>query len=246
MEINEQNKKIIIQDSQNSYPNECCGILANINNQIIAIPCKNISESPLKSFIIDPAQIHLYDINKIEGFYHSHKDIIDFSIADIAFSEKLKKYCILYVVDSNIFKFYQPNGMEIPYIGRPFFLGTLDCSNLVKDYYRRELNIKLDDIQHPERFNLENWKNEKLWNDYKAWNILEEYLLSQGFIKVNELKKFDIITMKMLNIRFPIHLAVYMGEDRILHHLNEFSEISNYSNSYKRLTYGIYRHHTLT
>lgn len=245
MELTELNKKIIIQESKTSYPNECCGLLVNIDNQIIAIPCKNVSETPLKSFIVDPAQIKLYDFNKIIGFYHSHKDNPDFSLADIAFSEKLKKYCVLYTVDNDAFKTYEPNGREIDYIGRPFFLGTLDCSNLIRDYYRRELNIKLKDIEHPERLNLENWKDEKLWDAYKGWNILEEYLTDQGFIKVNDIKKFDIITMKMFNVRFPVHLALFLGDNKILHHISEFSAIDNYSNAYKRLTVGTYRHKTL-
>ena len=238
-------KTYIIQHAKETYPYECCGLIIKNKDVIYPVKCKNISEDPIKSFIIDNDDIQKYDFNLIVGFYHSHKDFPDFSLADIAFSEKLKKNCVLYIVDSRIFKEYSPRNIEIPYEGRPFMVGNLDCLTLVQDYYRRELNIKLSQIQHPEKFNRKYLEDINLWHKYKCYSILEDYLINEGFTKVNELEKHDIILMRTPKIKFPIHVGVYLGDNRILHHYFEFSEISAYTNVYKRFTTGVYRHKNL-
>ena len=243
--LDDNSKQDIILQSKQSYPKECCGLLVKIIHKIVVVPCNNISETPEKSFIIDNSEIAKYRMDDIVGFYHSHKDSDEFSLADIAFSEKSNKNCMFYCCDKDIFKEYEPKGMEIPYVGRPFFAGYLDCLTLIRDYYRRELNIHLDDKKHPERGNFKSCQREEMWDKYQDWNILENYLLSQNFIKVDKIKKYDIVLMKAPNIKYPIHFAVYLDDNQILHHFSEFSEISTYSNAYKRFTTGIYRHKSL-
>lgn len=248
MEISLNNKKIIIQDAQKSYPNECCGLLVDVDNELVAIPCNNISETPEKSFIIDPLQIKLYDLNKIKGFYHSHKNNPEFSLADITFSEKLKKYCILYITDSDIFKTYEPNGFLIPYVGRPMFGGFIDCVSLFQDYYKKELNIILkDDITHPLRYDHKSWteRKEEMIQLYGHVDILEEYLIKNDFKKVDTIKKYDVLLLQMPNLWIPSHIAILIEKDQILHHFYEFSDISPYSNAFKRLTVKKYRHPSL-
>lgn len=239
-------KHFIKQDAKSKYPLECCGLLVDISGYIYAVPCLNVSKTPEKSFIISNEEIKKYGLDNIRGFYHSHKDNPDFSLADIAFSEKLNLKCVLYCCDSDIFKIYEPNGMEIPYVGRPFFIGTLDCFNLFKDYYRRELNIVFNDtIEHPERLNYSYWSTDECFEKYGYCKILEDYFLSHGFNKVNDLKQHDIIEIKMPHIKFPTHIGIYLGQQKLLHHLHEFSAIESYSSKYKRLTTNIYRHNSL-
>ena len=50
------------------YPREACGL---ITLDYEYIPCKNLSETPLKSFILDPFMLVKYDRN-IWGLFHSH------------------------------------------------------------------------------------------------------------------------------------------------------------------------------
>lgn len=54
--------------SLSEYPNECVGI---ITKDFTYIPCKNISDYPTTSFILDPVPLILHDGN-IWGIYHSH------------------------------------------------------------------------------------------------------------------------------------------------------------------------------
>jgi proteasome lid subunit RPN8/RPN11 len=56
------------QHSIESYPNECVGI---ITNNYEYIKCKNVSDDPKNTFILDPVALVKYD-NNIWGIFHSH------------------------------------------------------------------------------------------------------------------------------------------------------------------------------
>ncbi len=56
------------QHSMVEYPKECCGI---ITKDLDYIPCKNLSQSPKSSFILDPAKYLEYE-DQILAIYHSH------------------------------------------------------------------------------------------------------------------------------------------------------------------------------
>ena len=243
MELSDANKNIIIEDAKKAYPNECCGLIVDRDGELVAIPCKNVSGYPEKSFIVDPEQVRLIELDKIIASYHSHKDTMDFSIADIAFAERLQKFCVLYIVDSNQFKIYTPNHAQTPYAGRPFFIGYLDCLTLVQDYYKRELNIHIPDGVHSER------KNSKTWREtaekYKFNTIARDFFMEHGFVEVKDLKKHDLLLIKIDRLTFPSHLAIYLGNDQILQHLYEFSSIEAYRKCYQRLTAHIMRHRSL-
>ena len=55
------------------YPKEACGI---ITKSFEYIPCKNISNRPKTSFVIDPLAILQHE-DDIWGFYHSHPGSTD-------------------------------------------------------------------------------------------------------------------------------------------------------------------------
>ncbi len=238
------NHEQIKKHAKQVYPNECCGIV--LNNDVI-VPCRNISDTPEKSFIIDSDQIKDYANENIVGFYHSHKEYEDFSLADIAFSEKLHKFCILYCVDSNQLKYYYPSGAIIPYVGRPFFVGTLDCFTLSQDFYKREFNINISDLKHSQRFNWRNWRSkETLAICGENNSIIKDHFINNDFVEIKKPgQKGDIILVKLPNIKFAVHVIIYLSNNMILHHVNEFSEIGNYNNVYKRLTTNVLRHKSL-
>jgi proteasome lid subunit RPN8/RPN11 len=244
MELTESQKNIIIEESKKAYPNECCGLIVETSmDGNIIIPCDNISENPSVSFVIDTEKIKLYDPEKIIGFYHSHKNNPEFSLADIAFSEKLRKICVLYSVDNDKFFSYHPDNALIPYVGRPFFIGALDCFTLTQDYFSRELNIKIPDAVHPERSNHKTW--EETSKKYNFKTIIYDFFINNGFVEVKDLKKHDLLLIKMVGRSFVTHMGIYLGDNQLLQHLYEFSEIEPYSNALKRMTSNILRHKTL-
>ena len=242
--LSEEFKQFIRQNAKNCYPNECCGFI--LDNNIVS--CKNISSEPLISFIIDPDEVDKYGINNIKSFYHSHQKFDQFSALDIAFSEKLNKKSILYICDLDIFKEYEPQGITLPYINRPFFIGQFDCFTLTKEYMLRELNIKIEDKEwfnnHEEIKNYKKWGNSE-YEKHQNNTIFLDFFVSQGFIEVKDLKKHDIILTKLPGVKFTSHICIYLGENKILHHFSDFSGIMPYSNALKRLTTHILRHSSL-
>lgn len=248
MELTKENQEIIIRHSKEIYPKECCGIITNSSGIINVIPKINRSITPEKSFIIYNDDISDIPQEQIIGFYHSHKDSTEFSIADIAFSEKLNKISVLYICDKNEFKFYIPNGATIPYVGRPFFIGVLDCFTLSRDYFSRELNVDIKDLDgftnHPIISDYKEWKSDK-YKNYTDNTLIKDFFAQQGFQEVGDLKKHDIILVKMPGVKFTSHICIYLGDNRILHHFSEFSEIHSYTNVLKRLTTHTMRHSSL-
>lgn len=69
--------ELLVQEMQAhslvEYPKEACGI---ITKDFTYIPCKNISNKPKTSFIVDPLSILKHEHN-IWGFYHSHPGSAD-------------------------------------------------------------------------------------------------------------------------------------------------------------------------
>ena len=68
MEEYKQLKDDMGSHSQTEYPRECVGI---ITKNFKYIPCKNISDEPKLTFILDPADLVRNDGN-IWGIFHSH------------------------------------------------------------------------------------------------------------------------------------------------------------------------------
>lgn len=58
----------LAQHSLEEYPNECVGIITKEFNYI---RCKNISDSPRTTFVLDPVALVKHDGN-VWGIFHSH------------------------------------------------------------------------------------------------------------------------------------------------------------------------------
>jgi len=130
------------------------------------------------------------------------------------------------------------------YVGIPFkHLGInpekgLDCFNLIKYVYKQELGI---DIPYTTRTfcNIidENWyrnSHERYFDDSLAG--------IRGWERTDELEPFVAITMMMGSSNSTNHCALYIGDNKILHSLqNHSSHITNYGSYYKQYTMGIYK-----
>ncbi len=227
----------IRQLASSSPDKEICGLV--LDNGLY--PCVNVDKMPDKYFKIAYSEIkQAAETGKIQGVYHSHSSGDDFSTPDIYISERTGLPYFLYVNKSDLFKEHIPQGLEIPYLGRPFLLGVFDCLILAMDYYKKELNIIVKDIVDEFRF-------EGDWTKHPAnvayQHILYNHLLTQGFVEVKKLKKHDLILVKAPGFRTPIHCAIYLGDNKILHHpRDKYSLIEDYSLPYKTTTTFILRH----
>lgn len=109
-----------------------------------------------------------------------------------------------------------------PLTGRPFLHGLFDCYTLVKDYYRRTFNLILPT-------NLQ--RTWEWWNT--GSNLYLEHAGSYGFEEVSEIKKHDLLVMS-LSSPVPNHGAIYLGDNKILHHVaGRFSTIEDFSTVFK-------------
>lgn len=97
-------------------------------------------------------------------------------------------------------------------IGIPFSgVGNRDCYALLMDLYERNFGIKLTNFARPN-----DWQSD-------TDNLIEELYEKDGFIKitdwkVKDLRPGDILAMAIME-QNPNHLAVYVGDSTIVHHL---------------------------
>ncbi len=240
MILNPEIEKVIKLHALENKSEECCGVITE--NECIR--CDNEAEYRFNHFLISEEQLSEITQDKIIGFYHSHSLGLskELSIVDMAVSEKLGIYLIMYHIESDSFIEYAPKDKFFNYVGRPFVSGLFDCGVLVKDYYKYELNINFQDFDFPGRNSkdlITYIKNNNL--DYS--NLLENFIISQGGFKVKEPKKHDVLLIQLTYPDFPLHLAVYLGDDKILHHIgHQNSRIEYYNTYYRKMTKGIFRH----
>jgi proteasome lid subunit RPN8/RPN11 len=148
--MNETVKKFIKAHAEESQPHECGGIIVKNSFGLIAERCKNISPTPEKHCLLSRDEI----ISKSKGselvyFYHSHPSgkQDSFSWEDKYVSEKLKLKLILYCLENETFKVYEPRGWVAPFVGRNYCLGIFADSELVEDYYQKYFNVYLEELE---------------------------------------------------------------------------------------------------
>lgn len=242
--IDELVKETIKKHALMENPKECCGLIVSKDNNKFAFPCKNFSETPNKTFAVS-ANDYLTASKKgdVIAFYHSHMKNLNFSEFDKLNSENHKLPAIVYSIEEDDFNYYNPNGYEIPFINREYVMGYMDCFTLIRDYYSRELNIEIQDIDNKYR-----WiERRKEHPDAGKWiTDLLDHFLNNDFIEVKESKKYDVILCKTSFIKSPIHCLLWLDNNQFLHHpWGRKSCIEIYNNYWKFRTLYRLRHKSL-
>lgn len=119
------------------------------------------------------------------------------------------------------------------YIGRHFVYGVTDCYTLFRDFYREEFNIDL-----PNFARYDGWQNDGL-------NLYADNMPKHGFYLVpqGEPLMYGDVILVCLCSPVPCHSAIYIGENKILHHVQDhLSCISPYRGVFKNCTASIWRH----
>ena len=115
-------------------------------------------------------------------------------------------------------------------IGRQWKYGIFDCYSIVRDYYGL-LGINLPDYERPE--NVETCKSIFL-NDANKLNFKE--------IDINNRKPNDVLIMKIWT-KEPMHGAVLLENDMILHQKQKSLSCAEYYNHYyRKRTVGCFRY----
>lgn len=224
-------KQAIAGEARKASPEECCGFV--VNGKVV--PCKNISPLPLSTFVISAEDYEKAEnIGEIEAVYHSHVDgVRGFSLPDVKACKQSGLPWIVYHLPSSDFFYANPSGTA-PYEERQWVYGIHDCYALLRDFYKREFGIELDDFERGE---------EKEWES-SSWNMFTRNYESQGFYEVKgpELKG-DFLLMQ-IGAPSPNHAAVMTGDGNYFyqHLTGRLSEKNVYGGYWAKVTAKVLRH----
>lgn len=234
MNLSDRLKAKILAHAKAEDPCECCGLIVVIKGRRRYIPCRNIATTPDEHFILDPADYAAAeDQGEIIAVVHSHPttqptpspaDRLSCNATGLPW----------FIVNPKIEQWggCEPEHFELPYVGRDFVFGVVDCYSLVRDWYVREWNIELADFSRRDQF----WE--------RGENLYVDNYKSQGFrqIEFNELERGDAILMQ-LSSPLPNHAAIYLGDQQILHHVQgRLSSRDVYGGYYVKNTAMVLRH----
>lgn len=197
---------------------ESCGLIG-CNSDFFLHRCNNISREPNKYFEIS-SRDYLAASRRGElcAIIHSHiqNKPLKFSILDKTIAQEHEITSIIYDIHSDTFNEYIPDGYKNIYLDRIFKWGESDCFTLVADYYREELGFTIPEPlvdRHNTKEYLSYLKNKQYVEHAKNNNLL-----------INTDKEFlenDILFLNSSECsKYPSHLAIYLGANKILHQPN--------------------------
>ena len=226
-------EKILVHATEES-PKECCGLVAVVKGRRKYFPCKNLAATPQEHFVLDPLDYaSVEDQGEIVAVIHSHP------VTNHAPSQADRVACEQsglpwHIVNPNTgnWGYCEPEGFELPYVGREFAHGTVDCYSLCRDWYKRERGLELSNYPRRDQW----WENGK--------NLYLDNFRKEGFysIPVSELKRGDALLMQ-LSSPVPNHAAIYIGDQQVLHHVQgRLSSRDVYGGYYAKNTACALRH----
>ena len=208
MKLTESLKQQILEHATHDSPIECCGLIAVVKGRRRYFWCQNIADTPDEHFVLDGWD-EVEDKGEIVAIVHSHpKTNPAPSVADRVACEKSGLPWFIVNPNTREWGYCEPEGFELPYVGREFVHGVVDCYALCRDWYQREWGLELKD--YPRR---DNW-----W--HQGQNLYLENFQKEGFhkIPIEELQRGDALLMN-LQSPVPNHAAIYLGDQQILHHV---------------------------
>lgn len=234
--ISEETQAAILDHAKAEYPKECCGVVAIVRGRDRYFPCENVSPDPQNQFTLNPDDFaSADDEGEITHIVHSHIHIPPTpSEADRAACEATGLPWIIVNPQTEEWGGCEPCGYEAPLVGRQHVWGVMDCWTIVRDWYKRERSIDLMNVPRSKNF----WKagENPLGNNWRA----------AGFRRLDEdeeLEIGDVILMQSGDSDVPNHVALYLGEDEIIHHMEgRLSSRDVYGGWYRKHTVMVVRY----
>ena len=232
MKLSDSIKEKILEHAKEEYPRECCGLVAVVKGRERYFPRNNIASTPSEHFVLDGYE-EIEDKGEIISIIHSHpKTTPTPSEADRVACEKSELPWHIVNPQTGEWGYCEPNGYELPYVGREFVHGVVDCYTLWKDWYKRELGVEMTEYNRRDEWWL---KGEDLYRD----NFANEGMRK---IRTEDVEYGDIILMQ-LEAPVPNHAAIYIGDQMVLHHVQgRLSSRDIYGGYYLKSTAMVLRH----
>ena len=225
-------KHEIMMHARHDSPIESCGLVAVVKGDYQYFACQNIADTPEEHFILEGWD-EVEDQGEVVAIVHSHPiSNPQPSTADLVACEKSELPWIIVNPNTEDWGYCEPTGFKLPYVGREFVFGVVDCYTLVRDWYSREYGIQLRDYQ----------RRDKFWE--RGENLYMDNFAAEGFrkIPVDEVQRGDLILMNLVS-PLPNHAAIYMGDQQVLHHVQgRLSSRDVYGGYYGKSTACALRH----
>lgn len=194
------------------YPEESCGlILRKVDGSIIYYPTENVAEDRTNSFHIDEKLVLTLKPGLI-AVVHSHPDGPDCP-SETDMRQQLAHGVPFGIVSTDGVGCLEPffwgaDTPIAPLIGRGFRHGVTDCYGLIRDYYRVNCNVVLNEYPR-------SWQ---WWET--GQRLYEDHFAKEGFFRIeeSEVREHDCF-LAQLRSNTPNHAGVYVGNNLILHHI---------------------------
>lgn len=218
--------RIIVNHFEAHSDQEACCLVLNDGRVILT---DNTHEEPKDHFSIDTKTfMKVYSSGRLAAVVHSHIYEYDnpmmFDTSEgpsakdiIQQKEMLTPWGIGCVVNGQMRSLtYWGDSLPIlPYEHRQFVDGAYDCYRLVRDWYRQELGIILEDFPRDNRW----------WED--GYDLVAEILAATPQLRrkeVGDIQRGDILVFSILS-SLPNHSSIYLGDGKLLHH--KYGKLSN-------------------
>ena len=234
MNLTETIKDQALAHAKEDFPKEAVGLVHVVKGKNRYFKCRNIAETPDEHFILDPDDyLKAESKGEITAVVHSHpKTSPAPSPADMVACEASGLPWFIVNPNTETWGSYKPNGFELPYVGRELSHGIVDCYSLVRDFYKREFNLGLNDYN----------RRDQWW--YKGENMYLDNFAKEGFkeIDISEVGYGDLFLMQ-LESPVPNHAAIYLDQGIVLHHVQgRLSSRDVYGGYYQKVTAKVLKH----
>ena len=234
MNLAEGIKDQALAHAKEDFPKEAVGLVHVVKGKNRYFKCRNIAETPDEHFILDPDDyLKAESKGEITAVVHSHpKTSPAPSPADMVACEASGLPWFIVNPNTETWGSYKPNGFELPYVGREFSHGIVDCYSLVRDFYKREFNLELNDYN----------RRDQWW--YNGENMYLDNFAKEGFkeIDISEVGYGDLFLMQ-LESPVPNHAAIYLDQGIVLHHVQgRLSSRDVYGGYYQKVTAKVLKH----
>ncbi len=238
--LNDELRQAMLDHAAAEQPRECCGLLLRDaeDGTLRYLTARNTEPGTggQDRFRLHPDDYAAAeDAGEVLAVVHSHPNAsANPSMADRVGCEKSGLPWVVIGWPSGVMKEISPEGWQAPYIGREFVHGVLDCYTLVQDWYRRELQLELPDFERED-----DW-----W--LKGQDLYMQGFEQAGFVRVaGQPQRHDVVAMQV-KANVANHGAIYLGEDKLLHHLwGRLSCEDVYGGYWHRHTVALLRHRSL-
>ena len=199
MKLTAKLKKAIQAHAAEVYPSECCGVIVNKEY----IPCRNISDHKDRFEIHHEDLAKAEDLGEIRAYVHSHPNAsARASDIDLIQIELHQKPWVICAYPDAEFQVYEPCGYKAPLVGRNYIHGIQDCYSIVRDFYQRELDIKLIDFERQDLW----------WESKGSKSLYLDGFGEAGFVEVSDMQYGDVLLCRVGRTEHVNHAVIWLGD----------------------------------